>query len=105
MAEIHFTSHLRNIVPDGPLLVAGATVGEVLENLLAAQPHVRSYVLDDRGSLRKHVCVFADGRRLPRDTTMAHPIGTEVYPNEGMSEPPKTSASPSACATTSGFGV
>jgi molybdopterin synthase sulfur carrier subunit len=64
MAEIHFTSHLRNIVPDGPLLAAGATVGEALANLLAAQPHVRSYVLDDQGVLRKHVCIFADGERL-----------------------------------------
>ena len=52
MAEIHFTSHLRNLVTDGPLSAAGATVGEALTNVLAAQPHVRSYVLDDRGALR-----------------------------------------------------
>jgi len=64
MAEIHFTSHLRNLVTDGPLSAAGATVGEALANVLAAQPHVRSYVLDDRGDLRKHVCIFADGERL-----------------------------------------
>jgi len=38
MAEIHFTSHLRNLVTDGPLLAAGATVGEALANVLAAQP-------------------------------------------------------------------
>jgi hypothetical protein len=43
MAEIHFTSHLRNLVTDGPLSAAGATVGEALANVLAAQPHVRSY--------------------------------------------------------------
>jgi sulfur-carrier protein len=61
MAEIHFTSHLRNLVTDGPLSAAGATVGEALMNVLAAQPHMRSYVLDDRGALRKHVCIFADG--------------------------------------------
>ena len=64
MAEIHFTSHLRNIVPDGPLSATGTTVGEALANLLAAQPQVRGYVLDDRGALRKHVCIFADGERL-----------------------------------------
>jgi hypothetical protein len=28
MAEIHFTSHLRNLVTDGALTAAGATVGE-----------------------------------------------------------------------------
>jgi hypothetical protein len=36
MAEIHFTSHLGNLVPDGPLSAAGATVGEALTNLFAA---------------------------------------------------------------------
>jgi hypothetical protein len=35
MAEIHFTSHLRNLVPDGPLSASGVTVGEALENLVA----------------------------------------------------------------------
>ena len=64
MAEIHFTSHLRNLVPDGPIAASGATVGEALDNLVAGQPHVRGYVLDDQGRLRKHVCIFADGERL-----------------------------------------
>ena len=58
MAEIHFTSHLRTLVTDGPLSAEGATVGEALAKVLAAQPHVRGYVLDDRGALRKHVCIF-----------------------------------------------
>src|SRR5262249_11953891 len=77
MAEIHFTSHLRNLVPDGPLSAAGATVGEALVNLLAAQPHVRGYVLDDRGCLRKHVCIFADGERLAHDGALARRIGPD----------------------------
>jgi sulfur-carrier protein len=78
MAEIHFTSHLRNIVPDGPLSAAGTTVGEALANLLAAQPQVRGYVLDDRGALRQHVCIFADGERLHRDSALARPIGPDA---------------------------
>jgi sulfur-carrier protein len=77
MAEIHFTSHLRNIVPDGPHSAAGATVGEALMDLLAREPHVRSYVLDDRGALRKHVCIFADGERLAHDTALTRRIGPE----------------------------
>jgi hypothetical protein len=69
MAEIHFTSHLRNLVRDGPLSAAGATVGEALMNVLAAQPHMRGYVLDDRGALRKHVCIFADGEHPTVNST------------------------------------
>jgi hypothetical protein len=87
MAEIHFTSHLRNIVPDGPLSVAGATVGEALANVLADQPHVRSYVLDDQGALRKHVCIFADGERLTNEVALTRPIGPEskVYVMQALS--------------------
>jgi hypothetical protein len=87
MAEIHFTSHLRNIVPDGPLSATGTTVGEALANLLAAQPQVRGYVLDDRGALRKHVCIFADGERLHRDSALARPIGpdSKLYVMQALS--------------------
>ncbi len=87
MAEIHFTSHLRNLVPDAPLSAAGATVGEALANLLAAQPHVRGYVLDDRGALRKHVCIFADGERLAHDAALARQIGpdSKLYVMQALS--------------------
>jgi molybdopterin synthase sulfur carrier subunit len=87
MAEVHFTSHLRNLVPDGPISASGETVGDALTNLLAAQPHVRSYVLDDRGILRQHVCIFADGERLQRDAALARRIGpdTKLYVMQALS--------------------
>lgn len=74
MAEVHFTSWLRELVPNGPVNVDGGTVGDALAAVFTQMPHVRSYVLDDRGILRKHVCVFADGNRLPGDATLSHPI-------------------------------
>ena len=87
MAEIYFTSHLRNIAPAGPLSAAGATVGEALMNVLAEQPHVRVYVLDDRGELRKHVCIFADGERLHRDSALGRRIGpdSKLYVMQALS--------------------
>jgi hypothetical protein len=42
MAEVHFTAHLRNVVPGSPFSVAGATVGEALESVFGGQPQVRS---------------------------------------------------------------
>jgi len=74
MAQVRFTSWLRALVPDEAIEVEGATVGDALAQVFEARPQVRGYVLDDRGALRKHVCVFADGARLPRDATLAHPI-------------------------------
>ena len=67
MAQVHFTAWLRSIVPDGPVNTSGSTVGDALEALFAERPHLRSYVLDEQGRLRKHVCIFADGARLPRE--------------------------------------
>ena len=87
MAEIHFTSHLCNLVTVGPLSAEGATVGEALTKVLAAQPHVRGYVLDDRGALRKHVCIFADGERLAHEGALGRRIGpdTKLYVMQALS--------------------
>jgi molybdopterin synthase sulfur carrier subunit len=74
MAQVHFTSWLRDLVPDDALAAPGRTVGEALAAVFTALPHLRGYVLDDRGMLRKHVCVFADGQRLPCAAALAHPI-------------------------------
>jgi len=34
-------------------------------------------VLDDRGALRKHVCIFADGERLAHESALARHIGPD----------------------------
>jgi sulfur-carrier protein len=74
MAQVHFTSWLRQIVPDGPLQATGATVGDALGVVFNERPHVRGYVVDERGNLRKHVCIFADGVRLPHQSALARGI-------------------------------
>ena len=70
MAQLHFTSWLREVVPNGPLRADGATVGAALDALFAVEPHVRGYILDEQGRLRKHVCIFADGRRLAHSSAL-----------------------------------
>ncbi len=87
MAEVHFTSHLRNLVPGGPFAVSAATVGEALAALFAEEPQVRGYVIDERGALRKHVCIFADGERLAHDAALSRRIGadTKLYVMQALS--------------------
>jgi len=74
MAQVHFTSWLRQIVPDGPLQATGATVGAALDVVFTERPHVRGYIVDERGNLRKHVCIFADGERLVHQSALARDI-------------------------------
>jgi molybdopterin synthase sulfur carrier subunit len=78
LAEVHFTSWLRELVPDGPLTAQGATVGAALEDVFAERPQVRGYVFDDRGRLRKHVCVFVDGARLKNADALERSIGPQT---------------------------
>ena len=77
MAQVHFTAWLREWAPPGPVSVSGATVGEALVSVFEQQPQIRSYIVDEHGTLRKHVCIFADGQRLARDATMGHPIAAD----------------------------
>jgi molybdopterin synthase sulfur carrier subunit len=74
MAQVHFTTWLREHVPNGPVQAGGATVGDALAAVFTDLPHVRGYVLDEQGRLRKHVCIFADGVRLPREIALGHAI-------------------------------
>ena len=87
MAEIHFTSWLRSVVGEGVREADGATVGAALEALFQAEPYVRGYVLDEQGRLRKHVCIFADGKRLPHAAALAQPIGpnSKLYVMQALS--------------------
>jgi molybdopterin synthase sulfur carrier subunit len=87
MAEVHFTSWLRQVVPDGPLHAAGATVGDALDGLFSERPHVRGYVLDEQGKLRKHVCIFADGVRLPHQAALSQALraDSKLYVMQALS--------------------
>jgi hypothetical protein len=87
MAQLHFTSWLRELVPDAPLQADGGTVGDALTQVFDARPHVRSYVLDEQGRLRKHVCIFADGKRLPQQAALGHVIrpDSKLYVMQALS--------------------
>ncbi len=87
MAQLHFTSWLQEVVPDGPLEASGETVGDALGAVFTQRPHVRSYLLDDRGLLRKHVCIFADGVRLPHAGALSHTIrpDSKLYVMQALS--------------------
>lgn len=67
MPQVTFTSNLRRHLDMPSMDVGGETVAEVFEQVFAAQPELRGYLLDDQGRLRRHVAVFVDGCRV-KDT-------------------------------------
>ena len=66
MVTLSFTPNLLRHVTVSTVQLEGATLREVLEKYFSANPQVRSYVLDDQGSVRKHVAIFLN-REMIRD--------------------------------------
>jgi hypothetical protein len=64
MAKVVFTQNLKRHVTCPDADATGRTVREVLEDVFASHPQIRSYVLDDQAHLRKHMAIFVDGRMI-----------------------------------------
>ena len=64
MAKVVFTPNVQRHVACPEAEVPGGTVREVLDNVFAANPQARGYVLDDQSGLRKHMTIFVDGRMI-----------------------------------------
>ncbi|MCC6803450.1 MAG: MoaD/ThiS family protein [Anaerolineae bacterium] len=80
MAKVRFTSHLKRFFPDltNGEMVAGNTVADVVAALDIRHPGLGSYLVDERGALRKHVNIFI-GDTLVRDPQrLQDPVGDET---------------------------
>lgn len=86
MARLEFTSHLKSVAPPEKSF-SGGTVAEVLQNAFDFAPQLKSYILDDQGRLRKHVCVFVDGTRLTGQEALSAPVedSGEIYVMQALS--------------------
>jgi sulfur-carrier protein len=71
---ISFTSALQRFLATSSATVEGATLGEALGAVFAAQPRLRGYVLDDQGALRRHVAVYVNGRPARDRVGLSDPV-------------------------------
>jgi hypothetical protein len=87
MARMFFTQHLRRLVPHEPVEVTGATLRDALDDLFRQIPALRSYVLDDQGRLRQHVCAFVDDERIDFTGPLDCAVGpeSEIYVMQALS--------------------
>lgn len=63
MPEVRLRAPLSELCRSGTLVVAGATVGEVLHRLEREHAAVAGWILDEQGRIREHVNVFVNGER------------------------------------------
>ena len=60
MAHVSFTRNIQRHVNCPPLEAGGKTVSQVLANVFQQNPQAESYVVDERGALRKHMVIFVE---------------------------------------------
>lgn len=57
--RVHFTSALKRFVPDLQSIEAqGNTVADVIHHVGSVYPGLPDYLIEENGSLRKHVNIF-----------------------------------------------
>lgn len=88
MPTVKFTYALKRFFPglkDTP--AGGSTLAAVLGELEGRYPGIRSYILDDQGSLRRHVNIFIDGVMINDRTSLSDPFSgsSEIYIMQALS--------------------
>ncbi|MFO0756543.1 MAG: MoaD/ThiS family protein [Byssovorax sp.] len=87
MATVSFTENLKRHVDCPTVKAPGATVREVLDEVFAANPRLRTYVVDERGVVRKHMVVFIDGEQIHDRDALSDPVRpeSEIYVMQALS--------------------
>ena len=60
--------------------IGGATVVDLLRGLEDLHPSVSGWILDERGTIRRHINVFVNGERGGEQTAVAAGDRVEVLP-------------------------
>jgi sulfur-carrier protein len=87
MARVAFTANLERHLSCPVQTVPGDTVRAVLDGVFAAQPRLRSYVLDDQDRVRRHVAIYINGDRITDRERLSDAVGEsdEVFVFQALS--------------------
>ena len=87
MPRVIFTPNLQRHVVCPPTEVEATTVAEALNVVFGEYPRLRGYVVDERGSLRKHMTVFVDGNQITDRAKLGDTVqsGSEIYVMQALS--------------------
>ena len=87
MAQLHFPINLSRQIMCPDAVIEASNVAELLRQYFSQHPKVKSYILDDQGTVRKHVVILIDGinmrdREYLTDKLKAH---SEVHVFQALS--------------------
>ena len=76
MPKVNFTSALKRFFPDlSELSVEGSSVSQVLVQVEKKFPGISNYLLEEDGSLRKHVNVFVKDDLIRDRISLSDKVG------------------------------
>lgn len=76
MPRVSFPAALQRHLDCPPVDVPGGTVRALLDEVFAANPHLRTYLLDDQGRLRRHVNVFVNDQQVTDRRGLSDPVAS-----------------------------
>jgi molybdopterin synthase sulfur carrier subunit len=87
VATVVFTPNLKRHVECPSETVDGATVRAVLDAVFAQNPKLRGYIVDEQGSLRRHMSIFVDGQQIVDRDRLSDPVraASEIYVMQALS--------------------
>jgi sulfur-carrier protein len=87
MAKVTFTANLMRHVDCPSVDVDGFTVREVLAKIFHENPRLKSYVVDEQFSLRRHMGIIVDGEIVMDRKGLSDPVesNSEVYVLQALS--------------------
>jgi molybdopterin synthase sulfur carrier subunit len=87
MAYVEFASSIQRHAAIPPCKVEASTLATALDHVFAMRPNVRSYVLDDRGQVRKHMAIFINDQAIKDRAALSDPLQTNdrVYVIQALS--------------------
>ena len=81
MAVVRLRGQLEKLAGSGSEHeVEGGTVNELLANLEGKHAALEGWILDERGSLRRHINVFVNGELATPDATVSDGDKIEILP-------------------------
>ena len=89
MSSVNFTTHLQRFFPTlkQGTQAEGQTVAEVIRTLEQQHPGLAAYIVDERGSLRKHVNIFVNDELVTDRVALTDVVNpkTRVYIFQALS--------------------
>jgi sulfur-carrier protein len=87
VGQITFTATLQRHLPCPPARTRAGTVREVLDDVFADNPQLRSYVLDEHGRLRRHVNIYVNEHAIIDRVGLSDAVGAadDIYVFQALS--------------------